>query len=162
MTKLMSDENVTKTDNSEMDEYYRRTRRTIIPRPTTPLAKVGCGAALVVWFAILLLPLAMFWLGSGRTITIPRGGIPDASDHPRLELRLIMDADNRGLQVKRAGVAQQNAELICIQESVTYLLWQSDENSENALYCQCYERESINAQWSLRGTTDGVCEDDNL
>jgi len=153
----MTDETVT-TENSEMDEYYRRTRRTVIPRPTTPLGRLGCGAALVVWFAVLLLPFAMFWLGSGRTITIPQGNIPDASDHPRLELRLIMDADNRGLQIKRAGVAERGDEALCIQESVSYLLWESDTNSDNALYCQCYERDSADADWSLSGTTDGACE----
>jgi len=147
----MSEENVTTTENSEMEEYYRRTRRTIIPRPTTPLGRLGCGAALVVWFTILLLPFAMF---------IPQGGIPDASDHPRLEVRLIMDADNRGLQIKRAGVAQRDDESLCIQESVSYLLWETDEENANVVYCQCYQRESADAAWALSGTTDGVCEGD--
>ncbi|MCA9913863.1 MAG: hypothetical protein KC496_10965 [Anaerolineae bacterium] len=147
------------TTSAEMEEYYRQSRRPLIPRPTTPLARFGCGVVLVIWFAILLMPFAMFWLGSGRTITIPQGNIPDASDHPYLEVRLVMDADNRGLQIKQAGVAERRDEQLCIEERVTYLLWQSEENSGNALYCQCYERENAEAEWALSGTTDGRCED---
>jgi len=152
----MNEESAT---SAEMEEYYRQSRRPLIPRPTGPLGRLGCGAALVIWFAILLLPFAMFWLGSGRTITIPQGNIPDAKDHPHLELRLIMDADNRGLQIKRGGVAERSDEQLCIEESVIYLLWQSEGNTDNALYCQCYERQSAEAQWALTGTTNGTCEE---
>lgn len=147
------------TTSAEMEEYYRQSRRPLIPRPTSPLGRFGCGVALVIWFGILLLPFAMFWLGSGRTITIPQGNIPDASDHPVFEMRLIMDADNRGVQIKQSGVAERSDEQLCIEERVSYLLWQSEDNSENALYCQCYERETTESAWMLSATTNGTCEE---
>lgn len=144
---------------SEMDEYYRRTRRRIIPRPTTPLGRLGCGAALVIWFSILLLPFAMFWLASGRTITIPHGNVPEASEHPLFEVRLIMEIENRGLQVKRSQIVPDDEQRVCVQSNVNYLLWESEEGELTALYCECYERESAEDDWVYMGIREGACNE---
>lgn len=133
------------------------TRQPIIPQPQTLPGKIGCGIALIFWFALLLLPCGMVWLASGGEVIIGQN-VPDASEHPRFQLRLIADADNTGLQITRSGVASQSDDALCLQTQVSYLLWnQEDDGDQGVIYCDCYQRESEDAAWTLTTTESGVC-----
>lgn len=142
---------------SEMDEYYARTRRSLF-RPTTLRGKIGCGVLLVLWFVLLLLPCAMFWLATGHTFTIAHGGdVPEAEQHPRFEIRLIMETDNRGLQLFSSHVVRNGDNLLCVQADVNYILWQSSEDTPAVVYCDCYERSDTESMWLFVGTTNSTC-----
>jgi hypothetical protein len=119
--------------------------------------KVGCGVLVVIWFAALSLPFAMFWLGMGQNITIPRPGSPIA-DYPLLEIRLIMEIENRGLQIKRTYPFEQTDSRICYQTVVNYLLWQADSAGDPATgYCECYSYDPSEQRWSQVQDTVVTC-----
>jgi hypothetical protein len=141
-----------------MSETVNNTRKPIIPQPETTLGKVGCGVALLFWFALLMLPCGMFWLATGGEVYIGQA-VPDASEHPRFQLQLIADADNTGLRITRSGISSQFEGELCLQTQVSYLLWnQEDEGDQGVIYCDCYERESSDAQWMYTGTESGACQ----
>ncbi len=134
-----------------------RSRQPIIPQPQTLPGKIGCGIALFFWFALLMLPCGMVWLASGGEVVIGQN-VPDASEHPRFQLRLIADADNTGLQITRSGVASQSESALCLQTQVSYLLWNRDDDSDQGvIYCDCYERASADTDWTLTTTETGAC-----
>jgi hypothetical protein len=143
--------------NPEMDAYYQRTRRPLLRTPTTRLGKIGCGLLLVLWVCFLLLPFVMFWLASGRSITIPHGNIPAAEQYPRLQLALIMSQDNRGLQIINTRVQRQSSTNLCIEAHVNYLLWASAEEQNAAIYCDCYERPDADGAWVFVETVNTTC-----
>lgn len=110
--------------------------------------RIGCGVMLVLWFSALSLPFAMFWLGMGQSITIPRVGSPVA-DYPLLEIRLIMEIENRGLQIKRTNTFDQTDSRICYQTVMNYALWQADDSGDpTTSYCECYGYDAAGEQWN--------------
>lgn len=118
--------------------------------PSSPLSllrRLGCGLMLVIWFGILSIPGAMFWLATGGDIRIPHGNIPDSEQHPLFQVNLIMDTDNRGLQFSRTSIQNIDDLSLCVQGNVSYLLWESDGTATPATYCQCYERANSEADW---------------
>jgi len=134
-------------------------RRPLIPTPKTPLQKAGCSIVLVFWFALLLLPCAMFWLAFGNHITIFHANVPEPEDNPLLEIQLIMEIENRGLQITRTNIHENSTTELCVQSNVSYLLWQSDSNDPNVTFCECYERENSEMDWEFVGTEPGLCEE---
>ncbi len=142
---------------SEMDEYYNETRKPLFKLPTNRFGKLGCGVLLLFWFCILLLPCAMIWLAFGNTLTIPRGNVPESELHPRLEVQLIMEIDNRGLKFTTTNVNQIDELNICIENNIDYLLWESDSSATPATYCQCYQREDNTAQWDFVQQIESAC-----
>lgn len=146
---------------SEMDDYYERSRKPLIPAPQTPAQRVLYGVVIAVWFIILMLPFAMFWLAIGNEITIGRGdAIPEADQHPRLQISLIMDVDNRGLRLFTTNVQRENETALCVEGYSNYVLWQSEDENNNATYCQCYEREHPDADWQFVAQTLTTCTPD--
>lgn len=119
--------------------------------------RLGCGILLVIWFAILLIPGAMFWLASGRQIQIPQADVPDPHQHPLFQVNLIMDAQNRGLQFTQTSIHKIDDLNLCVQGNVNYLLWQSDDTATPATYCQCYERSSSESDWVFTTQSTGAC-----
>jgi hypothetical protein len=142
---------------SEMDAYYARTRRPLLPRPTTRRGKIGCGVLLAIWFLLLLLPFAMFWLATGHNFTIPRTNIPEAELHPRFQVHLIMDKDNRGLQFLSTQVFRNSPNELCVQGHVNYLLWESEDDDNATVYCECYKRNDPDAEWVFIETMNSTC-----
>ena len=49
--------------------YYERTRRSIIKAPQSRLGRIGCGIALIGWFALLLMPCALFYMAFAGQIS---------------------------------------------------------------------------------------------
>lgn len=142
---------------SEMDDYYQRTRRPLFRNPTTLKGKIGCGALLVIWFCALMLPFLMFWLASGRAVTIPRNNIPDADQYPRFQMSLIMSQENRGLQLTTSNVQRNGENNLCVDVHVNYLLWASEDDDNAAVYCDCFERSDSDADWVFIESLNTTC-----
>jgi hypothetical protein len=140
----------------ELAEYYENSRKPLFRIPQNPLGRLGCMAALVLWFAVLLLPCAMIYLAMGNSITIANNNIPEPEQHPLLELHLIMEIKNRGFRLSSSGIASQTESQLCINNSVTYLLWASDASATDSQYCQCYE--AANGTWQFTEQYAGQCQ----
>ncbi|MCU0511896.1 MAG: hypothetical protein MUE40_04920 [Anaerolineae bacterium] len=133
------------------------------PRPpvlTIPLSlpgRIGCGLALVLWFTLLSLPCAMFWLASGNELRLAHGSVPDAYDHPLLEVGLIMTTDNRGLKFKTSVILPAGDAAVCVQTDLRYLLWYTREDDPTTVFCNCYTRDTAAAAWQNTGSRAGAC-----
>ena len=139
----------------ELAEYYENSRKPLFQIPKNPLGRLGCLLLLVLWFMVLLLPCGMIYLATGNSITISNGDIPEPEQHPRLEIQLIMEIENRGLKLSSSSIASQSETELCINNSVSYLLWQSDESASNSQYCQCYQR--VDESWQFTEQYEGQC-----
>lgn len=117
----------------------------------SPLRRAGCIAALVIWFSILLLPCFLIVLAVQQEIVISTGGAPGQ----QLRLWLISEPDERGLALSTASVEQSNADNICVETTVRFLLWAG--NAEPSSYCECYHRESDGDPWALTSMDAAAC-----
>jgi hypothetical protein len=125
--------------------------------------RAGCGAAVLVWILIMLIPVGLFILATQGEIRISHGNrVPDPASHPLLELRLLSEIRNQGLVITTSSVAQQSTaageSLACVLTHVRYLLWEGE--GENASYCDCYARpegSTSNNDWSYTSTTQNTC-----
>lgn len=133
-------------------------RQPILTIPQSRIGKVGCGIALVLWFMLLTLPCAMFWFASGNEIQLQHGSVPEAYDHPLLEIGLIMTTENRGVKFKSSQIFSQGDNAVCVQTNLNYVLWYSREENPATSFCNCYERSDTAGTWSGTGTTDGDCK----
>ena len=106
----------------------------------SPLARLGCGFFLTLWFALLLTPCALFYLATNNEIRIMHSDIPQPHAHPRLLISLISEAADRGLRIVRSFTAggETVATSICVETNVVFLLWESSGDSRNVSYCDCY------------------------
>jgi len=121
-----------------------------------PLRRIGCGLLVVVWFFVLLLPLGLFILAVNEEITISRGGgIPDAHEHPRLQVSLVMEVDYRGLRITDTILREDTDTRLCIQTNIRFLLWEGE--GDPATFCDCYTRDTAVADWQLEATFADVC-----
>jgi hypothetical protein len=148
---------MTEHRTSEMDDYYRRTRRPLFQNPTTTRGKIGCGLLVFVWFCVLMLPFLMFWLASGRSVTIPRRNVPDANEYPVFRLSLIMSKDNRGLHFITTDVQRNGSNNLCVEAHINYLLWASDGEDNMTTYCDCFERSDTDAEWVFLDSVNTSC-----
>jgi hypothetical protein len=127
-------------------------------RPTTRIGKIGCGFLLVVWFAVLLLPITMFWFAMGQTIMIPRWSGVAANDYPLLEIQLVMEIRNRGFQIKTTGSYQPDEMTMCYQTQVRYLLWESDSSDDQSTqYCECFSFDEASNDWDVSSLSVVTC-----
>ncbi len=119
--------------------------------------RVGCGILVVLWFMILLLPIALFLLAVNGDITIPRrGDIPDSHEHPLIQASLVMEADFRGLRITNTSLNRIEEDNLCIQTNINFVMWQGD--GEPAVFCDCYVRQSSEDEWQLASTVLDRCE----
>jgi hypothetical protein len=105
-----------------------------------------------------MLPCFCFALAINSEIRIPNGNIPEPEQHPFLQISLIMEIQQRGLQISRSTIVNSTETSACVETSINYLLWQTDESSAPATYCNCYERADANGQWQLTSNTLQACE----
>lgn len=147
-----------KFQSEEERLYYERTRKPIIPMPTTRRGRFGCGAALLAWFFLLMLPCALFSLAFNGDITFQHADVPEPESHPFLQISLVMDADNRGFSVTRSWVHSQAPQALCMETAVNYLLWETRNQSDpNIVFCDCYERDTQESMWNLETTVANAC-----
>ncbi len=144
-------------DMSEMDDYYARTRKPLFQIPDNRIGKLGCGVLIVLWFVVLTIPCAMIWLAVGNTLTIPHANVPEPEQHPRLQIQLIMEIDNRGLKLTSSSLDQIDETNLCIENNINYLLWKSDANAAPAIYCQCYQRDNSESEWEFTQQIESAC-----
>lgn len=138
--------------------YYQQTRRSIFKTPESTLGRVGCGVGLVLWFALLLTPCALFYMAMYGQITIHHANIPEPEAHPLVQVQLVMEPDNRGLRVTTSQSQSASEHDMCVQTDVRYLLWQSEsDESQNVSFCDCYIRDDEDADWAFTEQTGGSC-----
>ena len=140
----MSDEQtITPMDDAEVSTSTARPQR-------GPLARLGCGVALVIWGLLLLTPCFFITLAVRGEISLDTGPAPEQ----RLRIWLIMEADERGIGISTTS-SQQQAELTCIQTDVRFVLWEGE--AEPVSYCQCYDHPPDSDIWNLQEVTSDVC-----
>ena len=125
----------------------------------SPARRLGCGLLLVVWFAFLLTPCALFYLAANGEIRLEHADIPQAHAHPRLLIALLSEPDARGLRIERASIAQGGLDetRVCVETSVSFLLWHASESSQDVRYCDCYQRRDSAAPWAFSDTYSQSC-----
>lgn len=132
--------------------------RPLFTIPTSRVGKLGCGIALILWFSFLLLPCAMFSLATAGEITLSQQGVPEPASQPLMQIKLIMEPDERGLQFTRSFVAVSDDAQLCVQTNVNYVLWQTEtEGDQSVVYCDCYASSEENAAWTFTETTLANC-----
>ncbi len=127
------------------------------PRLSLPwrrFRRIGCGVLLVIWFAILLLPCALFILATQGSIVLHHAFVPEPEAHPLLQIDLLTEADYRGLRIVTTRIYDDGAQL-CVQSNVSYVMWLGD--GAPSIYCDCYIRESSEADWILADTIIAQC-----
>ncbi|MEM9954220.1 MAG: hypothetical protein AAF846_21595 [Chloroflexota bacterium] len=144
-------------DMSEMDEYYERTRRPLFNIPDNRAGRFGCGLIIFGWFIVLLLPFTMIWLAFGNSLTIPRNNVPESELHPRLQVQLVMEVNNRGLKFTSTSLNRSADTQLCIENNTNYLLWENDASASPATYCQCYERPDAESEWQFSQQIESSC-----
>jgi len=143
----------------EERDYYERTRKPVLPVPTTRRGRLTMGVLVLFWFAILLLPCAFFALAINGDITFQHRSVPEPESHPFFQANLIMDVDNRGLQFTRSVIYPETESNTCVQTHINYLLWEtSDEGDLSVVYCDCYERADTESIWQLAQTETALCQ----
>jgi hypothetical protein len=129
----------------------------IVTRRRSLLRRIGCGAALLIWLVVMLLPLALFVLAIEGTIFIAHpGDVPSSHEHPLLRVNLIMEIDFRGVSLTHSSLEYSGGHDLCIQTDVRYVLWQGE--GEPASFCDCYTREGEDAPWEMVSRTMDVCD----
>ncbi|MDX2162586.1 MAG: hypothetical protein SF162_14780 [bacterium] len=126
-------------------------QESVQPRRRTPLQRVGCGCAVLVWLVFLLVPCFMITLATQGQITVA------LSDVPEHELRfwLVMDARERGIGVSLPTISQTSETGVCVQTTVQYLLWMG--RGEPTVFCDCFERETADQPWGMISTAMQSC-----
>ena len=121
--------------------------------------RAGCGFILVLWFGLLLSPCALLYLAANGEIRLWHREIPESHAHPLLLISLISGADDRGVRMESSSIASETADgdAICVETTVRFLLWQSSSASQDARYCDCYGRATIDAPWRLDNFYAGGC-----
>ena len=121
------------------------------PSGRSPLRRLGCGCALLIWFLVLLSPCFIIVLATQGQITISQGDLPGQE----VRIWLVQEANERGVGISSTSSYDHSNGEICVQTVVTYVLWQG--LGEPATYCDCYERVGEDSDWSLVSTTPGAC-----
>ena len=146
------------TPTTEQEAYYERTRRPLVTVPKSRFGRVVFGLGIVVWFLVLMLPCALFYIAATGTIRIGLSGAVEAERHPLLEVNLLMSVEQRGFQITRSVIQSNTSTAQCLETYVSYVLWQTDGTAENVAYCDCYQRADSEAAWELSGTNADLCE----
>jgi hypothetical protein len=119
--------------------------------------RAGCVLVLLIWLAVMMLPLGLIVLAVEGNITIAHGGdIPNPHEHPRMRLNLIMEIDFRGISVTRSALIHNGENDLCVQTAVNFVLWEGD--GEPATFCDCYVRPEPDANWERVSTTTAACD----
>jgi hypothetical protein len=117
----------------------------------SPLRRIGCTVALIVWFALLLVPYLLIIMATQGEITIAQGSLPGQ----QIRVWLIMEANERGLGVSSTSARQTDPNAACVQTDTRFLLWSG--SAEPLSYCECYARADADSLWTSVSTEAGVC-----
>ncbi|MCB9451705.1 MAG: hypothetical protein H6672_09710 [Anaerolineaceae bacterium] len=124
----------------------RRARR-------SPLRRVGCLVAIVLWFLVLLAPCGLFYLATQGEIALTLSQSPPQT----LRVWLVMEAGQRGIGFSHPSIVANVAnQTVCVQTDVTFLLWEGQADDLASTYCDCYAQGS--GLWTLTNTGTGLCQ----
>ncbi len=146
------------------DEAGGDVQSVVTGRARAWFSRIGCAGGLLLWAFVLLIPGTLFVLAiQGEIALWHGGGFPAGEEHPMLQVKLLMDADTRGLNITSSALSATEdraaEEIACIQTHVRYVLWQG--TGDNAAYCDCYARVDVESPWALRSTYAGTCDADD-
>ncbi len=120
--------------------------------------RLGCWLLTALWFLLLLTPCGLFYLAANGEIRLEHGQIPEPHAHPRLLISLISESADRGLRLESSTITAADSELsICVETSVTFLLWESSGGNQNVKFCDCYARADQDSAWILAATSGAAC-----
>lgn len=123
------------------------------PQKRHPLRRPGCVAALVLWFALLIvIPVALFMLLTQGQIVIPLGDAPEQE----VRIWLLSEAQVRGFGIANAWQAARSETAVCVEHDVRFLLWMGEQAPSR--YCECYARVDATADWSFLSGGEGACD----
>jgi hypothetical protein len=123
-----------------------------MPKRRSPLRRLGCSVALVVWFIVLLAPCLCIVLATQGEIAIRLGDIPGQS----FRLWLLNESRERGLGISRPSlVTSSDANQVCLQTDVSFVLWVG--SAEATTFCECYTHSYNLSNWELTSNHQGSC-----
>lgn len=136
------------------DEVVTDSTAAVTYKPRSTRRKIAITIALVIWFALLLLPCFFLTLAFNQEIVIPTGDLPGQY----VRIWLVMEPFERGIGYSTASVQQSGGERACVTTSTGFLLWQG--RGEPVSACECYERAAATADWSLVSVAPDACPAD--
>lgn len=129
--------------------------------PATPsrsrARRLGCALLLLLWFALLLTPCALFYLAAYGEIRLQHRDIPQPHAHPFLLASLVSETGDRGLRFETSWVASADDESLCVETAVRFLLWEYSGDNQNVSFCDCYRRDQAGG-WELIQTYGDICQ----
>lgn len=120
--------------------------------------RLGCAVIVLGWSLCLLIPGLLMYLAVQGEIAFWHGDdVPSSDAHPRLQVKLLMEADTRGLSITTSNPISLPENITCMQTDVRFVLWQGSGNNVN--YCDCYQGDESGDNWQLISTAAGVCSE---
>jgi hypothetical protein len=120
--------------------------------------RFGCALIVLGWSLCLLIPGLLMYLAVQGEIALWHGGdVPAREDHPRFQVKLLMEAETRGISVTTSIPLTLPANVTCMQTDVRFVLWEG--SGDNVSYCDCYQGDTSGEVWQLISTTNGVCSE---
>ena len=114
--------------------------------------RIGCALLLILWFAFLLLPCALFALARDGRIVLKRSALPGDD---LLRVQLIMDREYSGIALSSGRPSRSDDRLrACVYSAVRYIFWRG-AGIAPARYCECYSRANGDANWRLANDGGG-------
>ncbi len=120
-------------------------------RRRSPLRRVGCTIALIIWFTLLLAPCFLIVMATQGELTISQGSLPGQ----QIRVWLIMEADERGLGVSSTSTQSLDANTIGLQTNINFLLWSGQ--ADPLVYCETFTRVSESDPWTPTTTETAAC-----
>jgi len=147
------------TPDTEDIEYIHKDENTVAPPKQNVIKRFGCGLLVILWFTVLLLPCALFYLAANGEIRIWQNDVPEPYSHPRLLIELVSEVDYRGLRFVNSSIVDTDLDdnALCVQTNVSYFLWETVEDNQDVAFCDCYVREDIDSIWTLTETIPDIC-----
>lgn len=125
----------------------------VLPPRRSPLRRLGCTIAVIIWFIVLLTPCLCIVLASQGEIAVRLGDVPGQS----FRLWLLNESRQRGIGISRPTVyASEEQNQVCLQTDVSFILWIG--SAEAITYCECYTQLDDNAAWELLSNLQTACQ----
>lgn len=139
-----TEDNTSATDSTESFEKQAFS-------PLKFIRRMGCGAALLAWFALMLSPCIVI------TVLVEGEFVISLSDVPNHQLRMFdVDTDDtRGFGFSQGSIESETDDEVCVITRVRYIMWRGSNEPVN--FCQCYQK--INDRWFGGPVLDQQCDE---
>jgi hypothetical protein len=125
----------------------------VLPPRRSPIRRLGCTIAVIIWFMVLLTPCLCIVLASQGEIAIRLGDLPGQS----FRLWLLSESRQRGVGISRPSIhTAEDENQVCLQTDVSFMLWEGI--AEATTYCECYTRPDNNVGWELLSNQQTACQ----